>query len=251
MPHLSTPRGGDQHHLGEDPSIVDSSSPPLYSNDLQVNKRPPSPDNAVPSPMKKRRAMSPPEESPASPPRLVMPSADVEVMKLNFTVMPTSPSDGKLPTLTELLAASPRPKTRRRPLLEDVLLIESQSEPFPRLHLAQENPSPAKSYFSTPGSGPSNSPVSTHNPLLHSPVSPMLSFAQNPNAFLPQYTSTQPGGSRCKKMSSGVFGMGYSSQFDVERHVDRVSELLEKDVDFDGWLRDVPAVEEQDDSHDQ
>jgi hypothetical protein len=30
----------------------------------------------------------------------------------------------------------------------------------------------------------------------------------------------------------------------VERHVDRVSELLEKDVDFGGWLRDVPSVEE-------
>jgi hypothetical protein len=52
-------------------------------------------------------------------------------------------------------------------------------------------------------------------------------------------------------MSNDVFGMGYSSQFDVERHVDRVSELLEKDVDFDGWLRDMPAAEEQEDSHDQ
>ena len=45
--------------------------------------------------------------------------------------------------------------------------------------------------------------------------------------------------------SSGFFGMGYSSQFDVEGHVEQVSELLERDVDFDGWLRDLDADEEE------
>lgn len=181
-----------------------------------------------------------PEEHRASRSRLATPSAaEVEMEK--------SPSgEGRLPTLTELLAASPRPKVRPRPLLEDILIVDSQSEPSPRPHPAQEDPSPAKSYFSTPGgSVPSVSPTSTHNLLLHSPISPMLSFAQNPNAFLPQFTSTQAAESRRNGTSGGAFGVGYSSQFDVERHIDRVSELLEKDVDFDGWLRDAQAVEEQ------
>lgn len=38
-------------------------------------------------------------------------------------------------------------------------------------------------------------------------------------------------------------GMGYNSQFDVEGQVGMVSDLLEKDVDFDGWLRDIPEME--------
>ena len=108
-------------------------------------------------------------------------------------------------------------------------------------------PSPTKSvrsYFSTPDSDPADSPVKA-NLLLESPVSPMLSYAQNPSAFLPQITSTQvrKGSPTPGLTNNGIFRMGYSSQFDVERHVDRVSELLEKDVDFDGWLRDVRTVD--------
>lgn len=101
-----------------------------------------------------------------------------------------------------------------------------------------------KSYFSAPDSDPADSPVKA-NLLLDSPVSPMLSYAQNPSGFLPQITSTQlgKGSPTAGRTNNGIFGMGYSTQFDVERHVDRVNELLEKDVDFDGWLRDVRRVE--------
>jgi len=38
--------------------------------------------------------------------------------------------------------------------------------------------------------------------------------------------------------------MGYNSQFDIEGEVGRVSELLERDVDFEGWLRDVDENED-------
>ncbi|KAG1731203.1 uncharacterized protein EDB91DRAFT_1154995 [Suillus paluster] len=244
LPHLSTPRDGNPHHPGEDQHIVDtSSSPPLHSDGRQVHKRPLSPSSmhdAVSSTTKKRRVRSP---TPACCPRATTPPANVpEVKKRTFMPAP----EGGLPTLTELLATSPRPKTRQRPPLENILRAESEPSP----HAVKDNPSPAKSYFSTPGSGPSDSPASNHNLLLHSPVSPMRSFAQNPNVFLPQFTSTQAGGSR-HAGSSGIFGVGYSSQFDVERHVDRVSELLEKDVDFGGWLRDVPSVEEPEAGQDQ
>jgi len=51
-------------------------------------------------------------------------------------------------------------------------------------------------------------------------------------------------GSTLERGSSGYLAMGYDSQFDVEGQVDRVSELLERDVDFDGWLRDIPALED-------
>lgn len=101
-----------------------------------------------------------------------------------------------------------------------------------------------KSYFSAPDSDPSESPMQA-NLLLESPISPMLSYAQNPSGFMPQITSTQnrKGSPTPDRTNGGAFGMGYSSQFDVERHVDRVSELLEKDVDIDGWLRDVGTVD--------
>ncbi|KAG2126818.1 hypothetical protein DEU56DRAFT_821803 [Suillus clintonianus] len=250
--HPSIPREGDHHHSGEDPYIIDiSPSLPPHSDARQTNKRPLSPSSmhdVASSTTKKQRVQSPPGETPAFRSRPPTQSANAPEVKSKRAEMPGSPrGEGRLPTLTELLAASPRPKTRQRPPLEHVLRAESEPSP----HTAKENPSPAKSYFSTPGSGPSDSPTSNHNLLLHSPVSPMRSFAQNPNAFLPQFTSTQAGGSCHNGMSSGVFGGGYRSQFDVERHVDRVSELLEKDVDFGGWLRDVPSAEELEASQDQ
>ncbi|KIM52413.1 hypothetical protein SCLCIDRAFT_1163411 [Scleroderma citrinum Foug A] len=110
---------------------------------------------------------------------------------------------------------------------------------------AEKNASPTKSYFSSHATSPSLSPVPTQNLLLHSPESPVFSFTQdNNNNFRPPYTSTQDGLKQpLGPMSSGVFGMGYSSQLDIEKHVDRVSELLERDVDFDSWLRDVNTLD--------
>ncbi|KAG8217156.1 hypothetical protein J3R82DRAFT_5215 [Butyriboletus roseoflavus] len=124
----------------------------------------------------------------------------------------------------------------------DQLVTAADAQGFP-----EKIPSPTKSvksYFSVPDSDLADSPVKT-NLLLESPVSPMLSYAQNPSGFLPQITSTQMGkeSPTAGRTNNGIFGVGYSSQFDVERHVDRVSELLEKDVDFEGWLRDVRIVE--------
>lgn len=71
------------------------------------------------------------------------------------------------------------------------------------------------------------------------------------DGFDPPFASTQ---ARGKDVSSGLgvpqggsgFGwMGYSSQFDVNGKVDQVSKFMEKDVDYDGWLRDpTPEIEE-------
>lgn len=252
VPHPSTPRNGDHNNLGEDLYTADiSPSFPVHPDERQTNKRPLSPSSLHDigsSTSKKQRLQSPPGENSAFRSRPSTQSANVPEVTSKPAVMPASPrGEGRLPTLTELLAATPQTKTRQRPPLQNILRAESEPSP----HTAKENPSPAKSYFSTPGSGPSDSPTSNHNLLLHSPVSPMRSFAQNPNAFLPQFTSTQAGGSCHNGTSSGIFGGGYRSQFDVERHVDRVSELLEKDVDFGGWLRDVPSVEELEASQEQ
>lgn len=38
--------------------------------------------------------------------------------------------------------------------------------------------------------------------------------------------------------------MGYNSQFDVDGRVDQVSEFLERDVDFDKWIKDIPDDDE-------
>ena len=45
--------------------------------------------------------------------------------------------------------------------------------------------------------------------------------------------------------SSGFFAMGYSSQFDVEGGVSRAAELLDRDVDYADWLRDIPEAEDE------
>jgi hypothetical protein len=98
-----------------------------------------------------------------------------------------------------------------------------------------------------------------HSSRSHSPDLP--GFTQNPGAFDPDFLSTQArfdvpaaeqlgiqigsnAGTPLDHGSSEIFGTGYNSQFDVEGQVDRVSELLERDVDFDGWLNDMHDGEE-------
>ncbi len=46
-----------------------------------------------------------------------------------------------------------------------------------------------------------------------------------------------------ERAGSGVFAMGYNSQFDLEGQIGAVNDILERDVDFDGWLRDIPEVD--------
>ncbi|GBE82872.1 hypothetical protein SCP_0412590 [Sparassis crispa] len=188
--------------------------------------------------------------------------------------VPTTPNRQGLPTLTELLASSRRSKPRPRPPSRKI-----RSETKPQLHntkpmgvgveddvlplyeedeIEDPEPSPAKTYLSSPASGSSDSPGSTrHRP--RSPISPL--FTQQPDVFAPALASTQRLDVRAGLVgagagthgsgrpllaggSSGFFG-GYNSQFDVEGQIGRVSELLERDVDFEGWLRDVPDVEEE------
>lgn len=85
-----------------------------------------------------------------------------------------------------------------------------------------------------------------------------VDFIRDGNEFAPMFTSTQvPFGSqengvrgagsmssvgttgRLHKTSSGLGWMGYNSQFDVNGRVDQVSKFMEKDVDYDRWLKDA------------
>ncbi|KAI0927779.1 hypothetical protein AcW2_003979 [Taiwanofungus camphoratus] len=172
--------------------------------------------------------------------------------------VPTTPERQILPTLTELLASSRRSKPRPRPPSRKLKTprgagkhkgMGAQSQDLPVLD--EEEPSPTKTYLSSPASGSSDSSPSSTRHQPRSPVSPL--FTQNPNAFAPRFVSSQPFMARggdfvgvgshnnlLARESSGFFGMGYNSQFDVDGRVERVSELLERDVDYDGWLRDIP-----------
>ncbi|KAI0695573.1 hypothetical protein C8T65DRAFT_665013 [Cerioporus squamosus] len=183
--------------------------------------------------------------------------------------VPSTPDPHPLPTLTELLASSRRSRTRPRPpsrkntphrragsrtsdmVSEHELELPVVAEGADEDEHTPE-PSPAKTYFSSPASGSSDSPGSVVQ-RARSPVSPL--FTQHPSAFVPKFVSTQQPGGRddpfaggfaqtqasMMRGSSGFFGMGYSSQFDVEGHVEQVSELLERDVDFNGWIRDLDS----------
>ncbi|KAI0628857.1 hypothetical protein C8Q77DRAFT_1067215 [Trametes polyzona] len=182
--------------------------------------------------------------------------------------VPTTPDNHALPTLTELLASSRRSKPRPRPPSRKhtprsltgakKAPAEAQLEAESELPVAAEDerdPSPTKTYFSSPASGSSDSASVVHR----SPVSPL--FSQNPGAFAPRFVSSQrpsandddpflggrsqSQGQGLVRGSSGVFGMGYNSQFDVEGQIDRVSELLERDVDYNGWLRDLDDADDE------
>lgn len=64
------------------------------------------------------------------------------------------------------------------------------------------------------------------------------------DGFNPPFTSTQAGDGLAKA-GSGFAWTGYNSQFDVNGKVDMVSKFMEKDVDYDGWLKD-PSLEPED-----
>jgi len=97
--------------------------------------------------------------------------------------------------------------------------------------------------------------VDASNPS-HPLSSPLPDFTRNPAAFAPDVLSTQArldgdqpeiiGSNVGTPMGDGsdLYEIGYNSQFDVEGQVDRVSELLERDVDFDGWLMDIHEGED-------
>lgn len=120
---------------------------------------------------------------------------------------------------------------------------------------------------SGPGSGSSMISGSRFS-AMHAPREPEspLQFTQNPSQFAPQHESTQPisrptfsifansqglskysptkssqaesTASRLGRASSGLMGMVYSSQFNVNEHAHRVSDFIEKDVDFTAWVHD-------------
>ncbi|KAH9912192.1 uncharacterized protein BXZ73DRAFT_107561 [Epithele typhae] len=185
-------------------------------------------------------------------------------------LVPTTPSaQSPVPTLSELLASSrrsrarPRPPSRRDSQHEGVPLDAdadmdgaASSRPSTPDHASQ------KTYFSSPASGSSNSgasPLAARGRRVAAGRGRDISldadahpFSQDPRAFAPPFTSTQeddpfamppapPGrDNTLMRGSSGFLGGGpYCSQFDLEAHIEQVSELLDRDVDFNGWLRDL------------
>lgn len=79
----------------------------------------------------------------------------------------------------------------------------------------------------------------------------------SPSSFNPYATSTQHQNYHHEGQNSPFLGEsgkagtalslgfgGYNSQFDVAGQVDKVDKLLEKDVDYEGWLRD-PSLERE------
>lgn len=163
----------------------------------------------------------------------------------------------------------PRPPSRKRVTqrsLGDHALDDANDK-----DVDTEDPSPTKSdrsYFSSPASGESSAstPGSTHR-RLGSPTSPLGIFTQHPSQFAPIGESTQSGThgicaprtflasqdflgpspqsqqlseqTGLVRKSSGLLGMAYNSQFDVDARVDHLSNFLEKDIDFDAWVNDA------------
>lgn len=222
-------------------------------------------------PNKKQRTTAPERESsvpippPSTPPPVSSFSHEEDVSPVQrhglgnangLPIAPTTPERQALPTLTELLATSRRSKTRPRPPSRKTKSTNPSPLKAPLLPAAEigtradgdedegmaadRSPSPARTFFSSPASG-----SSTSSPRFRarSPVSPL--FSQNPPAFAPAFVSSQPGGAPLARAGSGLLALGYNSQFDVEGGVSRAAELLDRDVDYADWLRDIPEAEDE------
>lgn len=193
-----------------------------------------------------------------------MPSLGSSPVIAGSSPLPTTPKKQNLPTLTELLASAKKGKKS----LKGLKSKSAEEEPvsnfrFPSpLPAFEDNPymldpyaisvdhsaldldiSPSKSLSSLAGSDSEDE---------DDDQAPALNFS--PSSFNPFATSTQHQNypherrgspflrEKGKALSLG-FG-GYNSQFDVAGQVDKVDKLLEKDVDYEGWLRD-PSLERE------
>ena len=189
--------------------------------------------------------------------------------------LPTTPKKQNLPTLTELLASAKKGKKSLKGLKPKSAEEEPISQfrfpsPLPAL---EDNPymldpyaisvdhsaldpdlSPTKSLSSLAGSDSEDEDDEVNDQAR------ALDFS--PSSFNPYATSTQhqnyPDGHAITSSRSSAFlhengkagtalslGFGgYNSQFDIAGQVDKVDKLLEKDVDYEGWLRD-PSLERE------
>ena len=188
-------------------------------------------------------------------------------------LLPTTPKRQNLPTLTELLASAKKGKKLPKGLKPKSAEEEPTSKfrfpsPLPAL---EDNPymldpyaisvnhsaldadlSPTKSLSSLAGSDSEDENDDQPLALDHSPSSfnPYATSTQHQNYPHEGYAITSPrsspflreNGKAGTALSLG-FG-GYNSQFDVAGQVDKVDKLLEKDVDYEGWLRD-PSLERE------
>jgi hypothetical protein len=193
---------------------------------------------------------------------------------------PTTPKRQNLPTLTELLASAKKGKKVQSPkgLKPKSADVDSNTKPtsnfrFPSpLPASEDNPYMLDPYAISVNHSeldPDLSPTKSLSSLAGSDSEdedgdgelkdPGLGLAFSPSSFNPYATSTQHQnypysghvtsphsspflGENGKALSLG-FG-GYNSQFDVAGQVDKVDKLLEKDVDYEGWLRD-PSLERE------
>lgn len=170
------------------------------------------------------------------------------------------------------LAASkrslPRPKPPRQLAIQNFpATVKAVSVGDEDTELSDASPAKSeRSYFSSPGSGSSEpSPVMTRYGAGLLDSSPLAQFSQSPTRFAPMAESTQisvqgrlgdlrssPTSALTRaaskrsipRGSSGVFGMPFNSQYDVNGNIDRVSHLLEKDVDFGAWINDADDADE-------
>ena len=204
--------------------------------------------------IKKQRSAS--KTPPTSPPPPIAPEESGNGLgNAKGLPLPTTPDKQALPTLSQLLASSRRSRPRPRPPSRKGSSVYGHDETDDSKRKGKSKdldrpltpPPGTRTYFSSPASGSS----SEGSPQLRPTSSPSPLFPDytvHPSGFAPDLISTQPGaaGTLERKNSSGYLGMGYNSQFDVEGNIDRVSELLERDVDFGAWLRDIPPLDEQD-----
>ncbi|KAK7679605.1 hypothetical protein QCA50_017316 [Cerrena zonata] len=239
---------------------------------VSVPSSPPPPSSSPPSASPRLRSRSPSQLARTH-------SKDLGNAK-GLPVLTTPDRNKALPTLSQLLASSRRSRPRPRPpsrKLKSLTTTPSRNGPrvaehdgqdarpetiqeerdvLPEVIVNPRTPSPVRTFFSSPASGSSGStPQSIRQKRLGSPISPLINSELHMDRFVPPFTSTQrPDGdvdhhSENRAQTSwvppatGGF-LGYSSQFDVDRQVDQVNELLDRDVDFDGWLKDIPEVED-------
>jgi hypothetical protein len=204
-----------------------------------------------------------------------MPSLGSSPVVAGSGPLPTTPKRQNLPTLSELLASAKKGKKSLKGLKSKS--AEEVPTPKPRfpspLPDLEDNPymldpyaisvnhsaldidiSPTKSLSSLAGSDSEDEDNEENDQDLgnSSPMSfnPYATSTQHKNYSHEGHALMSPHSSPflCENGKTGTalsLGFGaYNSQFDVAGQVEKVDKLLEKDVDYEGWLRG-PSLERE------
>ncbi|KAI0255178.1 hypothetical protein BJV78DRAFT_750108 [Lactifluus subvellereus] len=197
-------------------------------------------------PLSRRRLQSPSSERSVSPPKSSFkPDSELhgDARRRDLDVSPALNTPGYVPVIDlRQLASSQRSRVQSRHPSHGINSITPTIKDKGKGRAMIMDLSPLQRNFSQA----SRSLARTSSP--HPPTPPLSppNFSRDEDPFVPAAASTGPPQAKgLPRVDSRTSAPSHSSQFNIEEHLLHVDGMLDRDVDFVAWTKDVPITEEK------